>query len=125
MLGLLHRVVLGLAPEPLARLFPFMVAPRFPRDMRGHAHRHGRQLPDRCDGTEPPCFQRSLFGLVYVYNMLPQRVVDAPDVKTFQRLLQNGVKTALVCGMPFWHTIFCDGYKRVSISQFQGLFASG
>ena len=124
MLGLLHRVVLGLAPEPLACLFPPMVTPRFPRDTRGHEHRHGRQLLDRCDGTQPPSFQRSLFGLVYVYNLLPQHVVDSSDVSTFQRRLQHGVKIAFIVDMPFWQNIFCDGYRHLSITQFQSLFAS-
>ena len=63
MLGLLHRVVLGTAPEPLAALFPPMVAARFPCDTRGSSLRHSRQLHDRCDGTQPSLFPRSPLGV--------------------------------------------------------------
>ena len=122
MLGLLHRVVLGTAPAPLAALFPRMTTARFPRDTRGAAHRHDRQLFDRCDGTQPPMFLRSIFGLVYTYNLLPQHVVIECDLPRFQRKLQIAVRRALATGLQQWPTLFRVGIRNMAVEQFQGLF---
>ena len=83
MLGLLHRISLGTAPAAFAALSTPMVAPRLPRDLRGSTITHNRQLFDRCGGSQPPAFGRSLFGEVYCYNLLPQRIVEKRTVKEF------------------------------------------
>ena len=123
MLGLLQRISLGLAPEPLAALFPCMAVPRFPRDMRGRLARHSRQFRDRCDGSQPPSFERSIFGLVYTYNLLPQSVVNVTDVPEFQRALQQAACRACNTGMPSWPLLFRHGVRRLAVAQFQELFA--
>ena len=124
MLGFLHRVVNGLAPGPLASLFPRAVARRFPRDVRGESYRHSRQLLDRCDGTQPPCFERSVFGPVYSYNLLPQRLVDIAEVSKFQRELQRAVRYAEASSIQNWQDILSNGCRRLSIRQFQALFCN-
>ena len=69
-----------------------------------------------------PCFQRSIFGMVYVYNLLPQRVVELGDISHFQRKLQLAVFRACSAGMPRWQHILRDGCRQLSVRQFHDLF---
>ena len=122
MLGVLHRVVLGLAPADIASFFPPMTHMRFPRDARGSSLRHNKKLLDRIDGSQPAMLARSLFGLVYIYNLLPQRAVDVASVKEFQSCLQGALKVALRNGVDSWPALFRSGPRSMSVEQFQGLF---
>ena len=81
MLGLLHKVVLGKAPPQFAELIRPQSTQPFPRGLRAPPQRHTRPLHDPIDGTQAGMMDRSLLGLVYTYNMLPQHVVDAVTVK--------------------------------------------
>ena len=51
--------------------------------------KHHKQLVDFCDGTQLAFFAQSLFGLVHVWNALPERVVQKCFVKTSQRQLPS------------------------------------
>jgi len=82
-LGLLHKRVLGISHPIFQKLLPFH------SDVFGslRPHGHDKQLYGH---TLDVNFQhalhaRSIFGMVYVYNRLPQTVVDQPDVCNFQR----------------------------------------
>ena len=44
------------------------------------------------DATHSELLRRSVFGLVRVYNELPQGTVEKNTVKTFQQSLQNALK---------------------------------
>ena len=76
LLGLLHRVVLNDASRQLAELFAFASSrpPEFLRT-RLPVRRHNKQLIQPPFGTET--LRRSLFGLVRIYNLLPQSVVSS------------------------------------------------
>ena len=122
MLGILHRVLLGVAPTDIASFFPPMRHMRFPRDARGSSLRYNKQLLDRIDGSQPAMLARSLFGQVYIYNLLPQRAVDVASVKKFQSCLQGALKVALRNGVDSWPALFRSGPRCMSVEQFQGLF---
>ena len=83
MLGLLHKIVLGLAHPAFFVLFP--------RDPAPPAHFNNKALYDRgCDIIfNRNLFNRSLFGLVAVYNRLPQILVDFKTIADFQSVLTN------------------------------------
>ena len=67
MLGLLHRVTLGIAPAQIANLFPSAsVQPVSRIPTRLWIMRHDKQLQERYGHTD--VFQRSLFGLVRVQS---------------------------------------------------------
>ena len=66
--------------------------------------RHNKQLHGRRYHTL--VFGRSLFGLVRVYNLLPQSVVDATSVQSFQRVLQKGLLRAASTGVVRWQYLF-------------------
>ena len=51
-------------------------------------------------------FCRSLFGMVTIYNLLPQYVVDCPTVSLFQKELTKIAKARCLNGVADWHLSF-------------------
>ena len=112
MLGLIHRTTLNSGPPHFRRWF----VPLEPR-ATGHSTRrqtrlHNRQLHDPADGSHSELLRRSVFGLVRVYNELPQETVDKGTVKTFQQSLQNALKDAARQGSENWQLTYDTGYCR-------------
>ena len=103
MLGLIHRSVLGLGPAHFAHFF----APdrRLPGRTRSAAHRHSRQVRSLRGPAFSEQFRRSAFGLVHVYNLLPEEVVALPTVRAFQSALQRMVKSAAAAEHPEWREL--------------------
>jgi len=86
MLGLIHRTVLGEGPVHFRAFFKLWSSP----GGRYRRQRHTRQLEDPCDRPSCPNYVlNSAFGLVAIYNLLPQYVVDSASVKAFQGKLQD------------------------------------
>ena len=98
-LGFLHKRVLGQCHVAIQRMFPF-IAPQ-PRW-------HDKQLDSQIDGcsSRPVLFCRSLFGMVAVYNRLPQDIVDSTSVKQFQAKLTHLAKQKCDHGCMSWQRIF-------------------
>ena len=105
-LGLLFKVSLGIAPPALSSLFP---------PVSGHLERHGftanrrfhsRALKDPIEPGHHPMLQRSIFGMVSVFNHLPQRIVGCHSVKSFQRALQKEAKVAASSRATAWPSLF-------------------
>ena len=87
MLGVIRRCVLGYGPEQLRQFFRHdsgYVATR----SRSGQRRHGKQLIDPRGPRFSERLRRSALGLVAVYNLLPQSVVDSFSVSSFQSQLQ-------------------------------------
>ena len=106
MVGLLHRIQLGTAPRALANMFPKARRTIFDYTL-GSRQRHIRQFENPVGPGTSPMKSRSLFGLVRVYNDLPQHIVDAQTVKLFQLRLLNMVKDAASKKTGGWETMFC------------------
>ena len=128
MLGMLHKVSLGVAPPQLAELFPLCGSvPENRRAARlGNQRRlHNRQLSRPVVARPTEAFQRSLFGLTECYNLLPQKAVDCKDVKSFQRLPQKALKVhATKDGVPEgWQLLFTTGWRRLTRRELDELFA--
>ena len=51
------------------------------------ARRHGKQLQDPCDGSQCELLQRSIFGMIRIFNLLPKSAVLKRDTKGFQKAL--------------------------------------
>ena len=83
-LGCLHQIVLGLAHPEFGILFPAAPPPANAHATRLAQSLHSCQLLDRCDGSHSQQLARSLFGLVRIYSLLPQYVVNSPSVNVFQ-----------------------------------------
>ena len=90
-LGLLHKRVLGKCHPSFDRLLPWWTT-RF-SEPRGQGHTkqlygHGVEI-----SHHQAIFQRSIFGMVDVYNDLPQQVVDSCSVSSFQHCLMHIIST--------------------------------
>ena len=106
MLGLLHKCNLGLAHDLLKTLFPPAPPPHCPpRLTRSVGRRHNKQLLERCTGKFLETTRRSVFGLVRVYNFLPQAVVDSASVTAFQTALTKLARDACEKGQENWATL--------------------
>ena len=124
MLGLLHKIVLGKA-APQYSEFVFLERPRNePRGWRARDRRHSKQLHDPIDGTQSRAVQRSLLGMIYVYNMLPESTVASMSVSAFQRKLQNCIKRLAESKLPSWSSFLDDGVRKTSCSSFQDCFTT-
>ena len=67
--------------------------------------------------------ERSVLGIIYAYNLLPQCVVDSLNVSTFQGNLQNALKQAARLERRHWQVLFRGGIKQMSVGSFQALFS--
>ena len=123
MLGLLQRVVSGKAPPHFSDVVRRESRPIFPRCLRSPGSRHSRQLQDPIDGSHSRMMERSVLGLIYTYNLLPEYVVGSGSISTFQRKLQNGLKQAAELDAGDWQFLFRAGIKQMSVTSFQALFA--
>ena len=103
MLGLLHKCNLGLAHDLLKALFLPAPATQNPAHLtRSVGKRHGKQLLERCTGKFLETTRRSVFGLVRVYNFLPQNVVETTSVKSLQAALTKLAREACEKGSNNW-----------------------
>jgi hypothetical protein len=122
MLGLLHRVSLGVAPPQFRR---FIYPARQDEWNRGWAYnvaRHTKQIHDPIDGTTTRMMERSVLGLVYTYNSLTQRVVDLKDVSRFQHALQDAVKACARAGSSDWELLLKQGARANGVASFHKWF---
>ena len=124
LLGLIHKTTLGLGPPQYRDV---IYPENLTRDMllrawRNPAARHNRQLHDPIDGTHSRKMQRSLLGLIYAYNLLPQWLVDIRSISTFQHHLQNAVKKLAHVCYPEWAHLFRTGVHLMTVLQFQSYF---
>ena len=116
-LGLLHKCVLGEELASLAQFFPQSSARPHSYSTRFAGYRHDRQIEDYCDASKPDFFDRSILGMAYVYNLLPQQVVVSPTVPNFQHKLSAMAKQCCVQGGSFEH-VFC----HIATRKRNGLF---
>jgi hypothetical protein len=61
--------------------------------------------------------ERSVLGLIYSYNALPQHMVDHGTVRIFQRALQNAVKTCAKSGYQDWECLLRQGARSNGITS--------
>lgn len=101
LLGFLHKRVLDQCHAAIKQLFPFEEDP---------SHLHFKQLQShmsRVTGRHDMYF-RSIFGMVHVYNRLPQYVVDSTSVTEFQSKLTKLARQRCLNWDENWHRAFRD-----------------
>ena len=79
----------------------------WPYDTRLARRRHGRQSVDRRVGKHTDLLAKSALGMVSVYNLLPEGVVEKNTVSAFQKALQNFGKEEAAASHPSWGLTFC------------------
>ena len=103
-LGLLHKRVLGKCHPIFQKLLPFHA------DVFGslRPNEHNKQLYGHVLDVhfQHALHSRSIFGMVYVYNALPQHVVDETSVSAFQRCLTLLARSACKDGSAAWSQMF-------------------
>ena len=105
-LGFLHKRVLGKNHPDIQRLLPFHF------DVFGSLRpgEHDKQLYGHILDVQQQhsLHSRSIFGMVYVYNRLPQNVVNCKTVSTFQRHLTLEAREKCQDGNENWiHSFSC------------------
>ena len=90
MLGLAHRTILGKGPKQFQEYFK-----------RDETYR--LEDPRKTIGGE--MVKRSALGLVAIYNLLPDDMKKAADVKNFQRELQSLMKSRAETGCEDWELL--------------------
>ena len=126
MLGVLHKINLGIAPPQLQALFPKLGdIEELPMRQRLRHWRplHSKQVSTHANFSSSNVLKRSLFGLVHCYNILPQHVVDASSVQLFQRKLQGGLLQHADLGAEDWQSLFSTGWKKLPRTVLDELFA--
>ncbi len=123
MLGLLYRIAMRQAPEPLCKLFRRLEGVRPGHTAtRGFGRRHPLQLCEATTmGGHTEVFRRSLFGLVTVWNMVPEAVVLSGSVHSFQKGLQDAVRNRALETDDF-ASFFADA-MRMTVQKFQTYFS--
>lgn len=103
-LGLLHKRVLGQCHRTFDSLLPWY-SQRF-ETARGFGH--NKQLYGHwCEADRHGAlFDRSIFLMVDIYNNLPQYVVDASTVSSFQSFLTKRALRQCQLGIASWAKIF-------------------
>ena len=101
MLGLIHRSVLGRGPPQFRSFFLLETPVR-----RSRRVWHSKQLRDPRDSSHSTMLARSALGLVRIYNLLPQDIVDSTSVKSFQQALQALVMMRAKEGCHDWPDSF-------------------
>ena len=107
MLGLLHKCTLKSAHPRLQALFPPAPPQQATYRTRRAERRHNKQLLERCTGRFLELTRRSAFGLVRVYNFLPEDTVCAATVTGFQTALAKLARAACETGNENWEKLFC------------------
>ena len=127
MLGMLHRIVMGKAPGAVCALFPVLGAVPEPLSRQRLRHwrpKHTKQLHTDVTFGSRDVMQRSLFGLVHLYNRLPQEVVDSNSIRSFQGKLQSALKIYAGTGADRWQRLFATEWQLMPASQLHSLFTS-
>ncbi len=107
MLGVFWKICHGVAHPDFATLFPKVPSRVAPvHNTRVARRRHDMQLVDPCDGTQLAQFQRSLFGLVKVWNALPTAFVHETSVSSFQSKLAQASRKACSDNRDGWQDMF-------------------
>ena len=110
-LGIIHRAMLGKGPFHLRQFFirdsnPSRSHPRLSR------RRHSFQVLEVYDGLHRDYINRSVFGYIWIYNLLPEEIVDCRDVKSFQGKCQKVLKDLASSGIEDWTLAFSPRAPR-------------
>ena len=106
MLGLIHKRVLGQAHPAYSFLLPW--APPDWYTATRFRPRHNKQINNRRSEIifNHGLFNRSVFGMVDVYNRLPQVIIDCESISDLQKELTVIAKRRCLDGVAHWKYSF-------------------
>ena len=100
MLGFLYKRVLSKSHPAIQRLFPFhadVFGSLRPGERNKHLYDHILDVQQ-----QHSLHRRSVFGMVHIYNRLPQHVVDLTTIPLFQKHLTLEARKLCEDGNPSW-----------------------
>ena len=103
MLGVIHRAAAKQGPPQLWQFFQ-----RHPHEAGTRARRrirHNLQVTEHPPGRSLDIMRRSALGMIRVYNLLPQDVVELSAVNKFQTALTNIVRGRVLAGDHRWKVV--------------------
>ena len=101
MLGLIFRCVRKNAHPDLCHLFPFAL--NIARhNTRLQENRHRLQLTEYREGSHHKLIERSVFGLVRIWNRLPSPLIEASTVSNFQKGLTELARACCRLNLVDW-----------------------
>jgi len=107
MLGILFKVARGIAPAPIQELFkPYGHSSLASHGFRPRDQLHSKAIHDPVEVGHPVIIKRSVYGLIRIFNRLPQDYVDSRTVQQFQRRLQRSAKDAAREEATRWQLMF-------------------
>ena len=106
MLCFLHKVACGLAPKPLCELFSGRSRNLFEYGFSSRSPIRKSRLRDPVAFNHPVIIKRSVFGLIRIYNALPDHIVLAKTPQILQRGLQELAKEAALANVADWQLMF-------------------
>ena len=114
MLGFLHKRVIGQCHPAVKQFLPFLAMPSM---------WHNKQLEPFLDNCIKyhRLHERSLFGMIHVYNRLHQSFVDLETVKGFQRALTDLARARCRNKDPRWHLSFHSSAEIWTTRRFLNL----
>ena len=105
MLGVIQRSVIGEGPHQFNKFFVRKAAPSRPHG-REAVRRHDKQLETHRNGRFLDIMSKSVLGLVDIYNLVPQFIVNATTVSEFQKRLQILTMELAETGTPGWQDLY-------------------
>ena len=108
-LGCIHRASLCQGPPALWRFFRRATATR--DSTTRQIHRNSLQIIEWSRGRNLEIMRRSALGMIRVYNMLPQGVVEKVNVKSFQSALTQMVRDRLIAGDHAWRFLLSPRHQ--------------
>ncbi len=105
MLGVIHRAVLGKGPRQLQNLFVVNASPVRRLGLRSSGRIHSRTVHGPCECICLDYCLLSVLGLARVYNLLPEHIVVAQSVSSFQKRLQKLLRQCSFNVLQ-WHQLF-------------------
>jgi hypothetical protein len=118
MLGFIYNAVHGRTHAASQALFKRShLAPSEDRRTRGSLARHSLQLIESACTHSPALLQRSIFGLVRVWNRLPHSFVSATTVSAFQSSLTALARHHCQHGHCGWTMLFSPRQMFTSVNE--------
>ena len=105
MLGVIHRSVIGEGPSQFSKFFVRTAAGSHTTG-RENKRRHDKQLTTHRRGKFLDVMAHSILGLIDIYNLLPQSVVNATTLPDFQHKLQLLVVEMATRQQEGWEQVF-------------------
>ena len=120
MLGFLHKLNLSESHADIRRLFPHLPC----NDIRFGHNKQFMHLPSMQRNMEhPELLRRSIFGLIPIYNALPQHVVNHGTVHDFQSRLITVIRLKCKIHHADWNSfLFIRNHNAAYLSQWQSIF---